>query len=249
MKRLTIAASAIALGATVGFVAVHAGVGGAQTAPTTTPAETTTTAAGATTTTPGAATTTMPGATTTTAAGVTTTTTPGATTTTTPGATTTTTPGATTTTEAGATTTTTPPPTTPVMQRVLPLDAAQKLAAAALSECASRGFAVTVAVVDRDGVDLVVLRADGTTGATVDVARGKAYAAAGFQSPTAALQERAKTDPALAAIPKFVILAGGEPIRAGTALLGGVGVSGAPSGTIDDDCAKAGLTAIAFSLT
>jgi uncharacterized protein GlcG (DUF336 family) len=43
--------------------------------------------------------------------------------------------------------------------------------------------------------------ADGTTGATVDVAREKAYAAAGFQSPTSAMEGRAKTtNPGILAI-------------------------------------------------
>ena len=77
------------------------------------------------------------------------------------------------------------------------------------------------------------------------VARGKARAAAGFQSPTAALNEAAKTNPGLISLPDFVILPGGEPIMVGKTLVGGVGVSGAPSGDIDDMCAQAGLAAIA----
>ena len=128
---------------------------------------------------------------------------------------------------------------------VISLAAAQKLATAAQADCEKRGFAVSVAVVDTDGVDILVQRADGTTGATVAVARGKARAAAGFQSPTAALNEAAKTNPGLISLPDFVILPGGEPIMAGKTLVGGVGVSGAPSGDIDDMCAQAGLAAIA----
>ena len=132
-----------------------------------------------------------------------------------------------------------------VHRDVISLAAAQKLATAAQADCEKRGFAVSVAVVDTDGVDILVQRADGTTGATVAVARGKARAAAGFQSPTAALNEAAKTNPGLISLPDFVILPGGEPIMAGKTLVGGVGVSGAPSGDIDDMCAQAGLAAIA----
>jgi uncharacterized protein GlcG (DUF336 family) len=135
--------------------------------------------------------------------------------------------------------------TTVVHHDVISLAAAQRLATAALNDCAKRGFAVSVAVVDPDGLDIVVLRADGATGATVAVARGKAHAAAGFQSATADLQEAAKTNPGLISVPDFVILPGGQPIRSGPALVGGVGVSGAPSGAIDDQCATAGLQAIA----
>jgi len=128
--------------------------------------------------------------------------------------------------------------------RVLKLEAAQRLANVALKTCADKGFPVTVTVVDRDGVAIVTLRSEDATGATVPVALGKAYASAGFQSPTGGLQEAAKTQPGLISLPGFVILPGGEPIRIGKQLVGGVGVSGAPSGDIDDQCAKAGLAAI-----
>ena len=154
------------------------------------------------------------------------------------------------TTPSSSSSTSAPPSSTPpvvVTSQVLSLAAAQQLATAAQQDCANRGFAVTVAVVDRDGVDILLQRADGTTGATVDVARGKAAAAVGFQSPTAGLQEAAKTSPGLIALPNFVILPGGQPVRVGDAVVAGVGVSGAPSGDIDDMCAQAGLAAIASS--
>jgi uncharacterized protein GlcG (DUF336 family) len=128
--------------------------------------------------------------------------------------------------------------------QVLTLDAAQKLADTAERECAKQGFAVTVVVVDRDGITLVTLRNEDATGATVAVALGKASASAGFQSPSGALQEAAKTNPGLISLPGFVILPGGEPIAVGGRVVGGVGVSGAPSGDIDDSCAKVGLATL-----
>ena len=128
--------------------------------------------------------------------------------------------------------------------RVLKLSAAQRLANVALRTCARKGFPVTVTVVDRDGIALTTLRSEQATGATVPVALGKAYAAAGFQSPTSGLQTAAKTQPGFVALPGFVILPGGEPIGIDGQVVGGVGVSGAPSGDIDDACAQAGLDAI-----
>jgi uncharacterized protein GlcG (DUF336 family) len=128
--------------------------------------------------------------------------------------------------------------------RVLKLSAAQRIAGAALAACAKKGIPVSVTVVDRDGVQLVTFRDEHATGATAAVATAKAFAAAGFQSPTGALQQAAKSQPGLIAIPGFSILPGGEPISFGRTLLGGVGVSGAPTGDIDDSCAKAGLAAI-----
>jgi uncharacterized protein GlcG (DUF336 family) len=42
--------------------------------------------------------------------------------------------------------------------------------------------------------------------------------------------------------------AGGVPIQVGGALLGGVGVSGAPSGETDQACAQAGVEAVQVDL-
>ena len=43
-------------------------------------------------------------------------------------------------------------------------------------------------------------------------------------------------------------LGGGVPIEAGGSILGGIGVSGAPSAEADDKCAKAGIDAIKDAL-
>jgi uncharacterized protein GlcG (DUF336 family) len=135
-------------------------------------------------------------------------------------------------------------------QRILPLGVAQQLATATQMYCKDKGYSVTVSVLNRDGVDILLARGDGTTGATVEVAREKAYAAAGFQSPTSAMEERAKTNnPGIIAIDRFAVLPGGLPIKVGSELVGGIGVSGAPSGTIDEQCANAGIAAIASSLS
>ncbi len=141
-------------------------------------------------------------------------------------------------------------PTVLNTHQVLPLGLAQQLATATQTYCKDKGYSVTISVLNRDGVDILLARGDGTTGATVEVARQKAYAAAGFQSPTSAMEERAKTaNPGIIAIDRFAVLPGGLPIKAGGELVGGIGVSGAPSGTIDEQCAKAGLAAIASSLS
>jgi uncharacterized protein GlcG (DUF336 family) len=132
--------------------------------------------------------------------------------------------------------------------KFLPLALAQRAASVALNNCTKRGFAVSVTVVGNDGINIVQLRGDGSTGATVDVSKGKAFASAGFKSPTSGLDQAAKSDPGLLTVPNFVLLAGGLPISSNGAPLGGIGVSGTPSGQIDEACAQAGLDAIAGSL-
>ena len=48
----------------------------------------------------------------------------------------------------------------------------------------------------------------------------------------------------LAKLDGLVISAGGIPINIGGSILGGIGVSGAPSGKTDEKCAQAGLDAV-----
>jgi uncharacterized protein GlcG (DUF336 family) len=55
-------------------------------------------------------------------------------------------------------------------------------------------------------------------------------------------------NPGLLQVPGFIILAGGLPVSSGGAVVGGIGVGGAPSGAIDKTCAQAGLDAITGSL-
>lgn len=124
-------------------------------------------------------------------------------------------------------------------------------AQAALEHCRKNGFQVAVAVVDRSGLVQVLLR-DRYAGAhTVEVAVNKAWTAASFKTPTAALA--AETQPGkpmsgLRNLPKFLAAGGGQVIEGAGTLLGGIGVSGAPGGEADDACAKAGIESITESI-
>ena len=95
---------------------------------------------------------------------------------------------------------------------------------------------------------IVQLRNDGVSAASVDASKGKAYASAGFGRPSGALGQAARTNPGFLQVPGFVLLAGGLPIRSGGAVRAGIGVGGAPTGQIDESCARAGIAAIASSL-
>lgn len=130
----------------------------------------------------------------------------------------------------------------------LPLKIALRAAQVAVANCQGKGQQVAATVVDAEGVVIAQLRNDGTTTASLDASKGKAYAAAGFKSPTDGLAAAAATNPGLLQVPGFVILAGGLPIASGGRVVGGIGVGGAPSGAIDKTCAEAALAAIAGSL-
>ena len=50
------------------------------------------------------------------------------------------------------------------------------------------------------------------------------------------------------ASPRVMAIGGGQVIEAGGAILGAIGVSGAPGGEADDACALAGIKAIADAI-
>ena len=133
---------------------------------------------------------------------------------------------------------------TPGTAPYLTLAAANKAVAVAIAACEQKGYPVSVTIVDRDGVVIDQQRADTATGATVNVSLEKAYAAAGFQVPTATMESAAATQPGFVAISGFSILPGGLPIKAAGTVVGGIGVSGAPTGEIDASCAAPALAAI-----
>ena len=130
-----------------------------------------------------------------------------------------------------------------VTQKILSLNAAKTIAEAALAECRARGFHTSVAVVDRSGTLLVVLRDELANPATIDMARGKAYTAMVFRSSTLDFQQATANDPARAPqrnVPGILALGGGVPITVNGEILGGVASSGS-SQKDDDECARAGL--------
>ena len=128
------------------------------------------------------------------------------------------------------------------------LDTALKAARAAIEACRKEGVQVAVTVVDRGGDAQVVLRDVLAADLTLKVSQAKAYAAMSFVTPTSQLEGRFTTPFGPPAVGGLVIGAGGLPIRAGGELVGGIGVSGAPSGQIDERCAQAGYDAISEDL-
>ena len=126
----------------------------------------------------------------------------------------------------------------------LTLAAAKKAADVAMGSALAKGYPVSVTVVDRDGIVIAQHRADTATGATVAVSLGKAVAAVGFQMPTSAIHDYAKTNPGAIYIHGFSILPGGLPISLEGSVVAGIGVSGAPTGEIDAACAADGINAI-----
>ena len=124
------------------------------------------------------------------------------------------------------------------------LDTALKAAQAAIQTCRKEGVQVAVTIVDRGGHPQVVLRDVLAQDFTLKVSKQKAYTAMTFNSVTSTMVGRFKDPFSIGKIDGIVISAGGVPINAGGNIIGGIGVSGAPSGVTDEKCANAGLEAI-----
>jgi uncharacterized protein GlcG (DUF336 family) len=118
---------------------------------------------------------------------------------------------------------------------------AKKIAAGVLAECGKNQWNVAVAVVDTHGFLVYFERMDNTQYASMDIAVGKARAAATYRRPTRAFADVInKGGPATATLPGVFASPGGVPIMVDGKVTGAVGVSGV-TGDQDEQCAKAGL--------
>ena len=126
----------------------------------------------------------------------------------------------------------------------LSLDTAMRIGKAAINKCRAEGVQVTVTVVDRGGHEQVVLRDVLAMPVSIPISKKKAYTAMSFNAPTHELIDRFQGTYSVPKVDELIISTGGIPITIGGNILGGIGVSGAPSGLTDEACAKAGLAAV-----
>jgi uncharacterized protein GlcG (DUF336 family) len=128
------------------------------------------------------------------------------------------------------------------------LETATRIAQAAIAECRKEGVQIAVTVVDRGGHPQVVMRDVLAMDITLPISKQKAHTAMAFNTPLSQMEGRFKGNYQVPKIDGLVISAGGVPVNIGGTILGGVGVSGAPSGVIDEKCANAGVDAVAGDL-
>jgi len=130
----------------------------------------------------------------------------------------------------------------------LSLDTALRIGKAAIEKCRKEGVSVTVTVIDRGGDAQVVLRDTLAMDVSIPISLKKAYTAMEFNSATSSMDDRFKGTYNVPKIDELLISAGGIPINIAGNIMGGIGVSGAPSGMTDEACAKAGLAAVSDDL-
>jgi uncharacterized protein GlcG (DUF336 family) len=130
-----------------------------------------------------------------------------------------------------------------VQVKRLSLETATSIAQGAIEACREKGIQIGVTVVDRDGTVQVTLRDTIAAPITVPISEMKAKTAVNFNAPTSTLADR--FDTAIGRIDGLVMHPGGVPVLVGgSSLVAGVGVSGAPAGETDEECAQAGVAKV-----
>ncbi|MEV7009344.1 heme-binding protein [Streptosporangium sp. NPDC051022] len=136
------------------------------------------------------------------------------------------------------------------MARELGLDLARVTVEAALARAAGDSLRVSVAVVDAMGRDVLVVRSDGATWFTPEVARSKARTAAAFRRDSATLTGLKESYPEVFTLAgdqvpfRPTTLPGGILLEVDGEIVGAVGVSGATPAQ-DVLCAEAARDACA----
>jgi uncharacterized protein GlcG (DUF336 family) len=130
-----------------------------------------------------------------------------------------------------------------IAHKDLTLDVAKTIAETAIAACAAKTYPVSAVVVNRNGDTIVAMRGDEASPHTMENARRKAYTAMTFKQPTAEYAKKLQDPTSVAhqqvTLPNVIAIPGGQPIKAGNQVIGGVGVSGSPG--VDDDCVNAGI--------
>jgi uncharacterized protein GlcG (DUF336 family) len=127
---------------------------------------------------------------------------------------------------------------------------ANELVGESVAICAKNGYKVVAVVVDLDGVRQAVLRGDGAPIHSMDNAYYKAYTIASLglsrkEESTKQIADRMAKNPPTnvpqTQLPNVTYAQGAIAIMAGGNTVGGLGVSGAPGGQFDEECARAAL--------
>lgn len=128
---------------------------------------------------------------------------------------------------------------------------ALKAAQAGLKKCRELGYQVSIVTVDRSGYTQVMLRDQLASMHTIEAATKKAWTAASFKIDTTILAKNTQSGTESSGIRNLsnvLAIGGGVPIDVGGAFYGAIGVSGAPSGLEDSQCAQAAIDAIKITL-
>jgi uncharacterized protein GlcG (DUF336 family) len=138
------------------------------------------------------------------------------------------------------------PPAPPPYGPPITIEQAKKVAAAALAEATKKTpYDYAVAIVNPSGNLVYFEKTDDVLTASINIAIGKAQTSATLKRPSKALFDQMENGhPYVATLyPGIVAAAGGVPVIVDGKIVGAIGVSGSPTGLIDEKAALAGAAA------
>lgn len=132
---------------------------------------------------------------------------------------------------------------------MMTLETALKAVNAAKAKADELGVKVTIVVVDSSGEIVVLHRMDGALTVSPTFATAKAFTSGTIGLPTAGMAEYAEPGKPYYGVNslcggKMTTIAGGQALKMGEQLIGGIGVGGSYDTTQDDEIAKAGMNAL-----
>jgi uncharacterized protein GlcG (DUF336 family) len=128
-------------------------------------------------------------------------------------------------------------------KKVLSLDDAKRIAAAAEGEAKRNNWPVVITVLDDGGHLIYLQRADGTQLGSIEVSIAKGRGAILFKRPTKNFEEMLATGRlGFLSAPNVLPIEGGLPVVVSGEIVGAVGVSGVKSSE-DAQVAQAGISA------
>ena len=131
----------------------------------------------------------------------------------------------------------------------LDLATAERIVKASIAKAEQMGVKLSIAVVDEAGNLVHLARMDGAFFVSPQIAMGKAFTAAAWQTSSAEIEKRAQSHPAFyggvstATGGRAIVRQGGLPITIDGRFAGAVGASGATSQE-DEDAVRAGIEAL-----
>ena len=134
------------------------------------------------------------------------------------------------------------PPPPPPYGAPITIEQAKKVAAAALVEAKKTPYDYAFAIVNPSGNLVYFEKTDDVLTASINIAIGKAQTSATLKRPSKALFDQMENGhPYVATLyPGIVAAAGGVPVIVDGKIVGAIGVSGSPTGLIDEKAALAG---------
>ena len=126
--------------------------------------------------------------------------------------------------------------------RIMSSDLAATIAQGAVHTCREKGYQASAVVLDRAGNMIAAQRDTLASRHTLEIAERKAGLVVMSGTDSGDMRKnREDIRPELNQMQGIIVMDGGVQIRVAGSLVGAVGVSGAPGGDIDAECARGGI--------